>query len=996
MPASDAGAGPYRWGDRLEQVVHRHAGERPGAVAVRQGDRTLTYQELVDASRRVSAGLRKLGVTRGSVVAVDLGRCPELVVAIMGVLGADAAYTVIDPDWPSARREQAIRDADCVTIIDNPSIARLQASEAYEVDVTGDGSDVAAIFYTSGSTGRPKGIRSPHRGPIRTLVGHADLPFDISTVVLQAAALPWDGLSLELWAALLNGGELRMLPLTSPTVDSVVLASMVADGLNTVWLTSSLFNVLAETAGDTLSRLRLLMVGGERVSAQHIGEVLNRGGPVRIVNGYGPAEATIFTTTRVLTAADGPEVPIGRAVPCTGLLVVDPSTGTAGSDRGELWIAGDGLAHGYVDPRDDVGRFTVIDGVRYYRSGDLVRVADGELWFEGRVDDQVKIAGVRIDPAHVENVLSVVPGMGSCHVTVTQDEPEHRRLVCVYTSLSGEPINTDELHAVAAGQLIRTMVPEYWIHLDTLPLTGHGKVDRDAVRRCVAEVTKTIRTPGTIDGDDLDLLRAVTGLPGLTADDDIVAQVHSSLQLVRLAGHLSGRWNHAVPVADVYRHRTLSALRELRPAADTTSRPRVVVSDTNRPTRAELRFWLAEQLDPGACDNMLVLAYVLDSPGSEDDLVESLRRVLFENPALRTTYVDDGDLPHVVLVDPTSVPVSRVSVDETDPAKAAREYTDPWWERPFALDHEAPFRAGVLTLADGRIVLCIHVHHIAFDGWSEMLMLDRIADLLRGAPTDPGVGSVDRLSRDPAATRDALGYWRDVVNTAPSPVLPVPTGLGEQERRERSAILDAAEIRAIGVAIARGGVHPATACVSSVAGAVAERLGRDEVSVGTVVPERLDAHDQNQIGYFVNPVVVALAGLRKSTSAELASIVASNLAAAERHGFIPFEDVAAMAGREHARHPIFQVWAVLQHARNSRAISASASIRPIRLAPPRTHTELMIEILPGDDTWEVVTFWRADGISDSDGEAIHEMVVERLLRSPSDLDATENFGNRRA
>lgn len=990
MTLSESGAGAYRWGFRLEVVVAHHAKARPDAVAVRQGGQAMTYGSMVARARRVKASLRDQGVVRGAVVAVDLGRCPELVVAILGILGAGATYTVIDPHWPSARKRHAVEAASCAIVVNHDVFHKLLGTDSVDseldldVDAVGDGTDAAAIFYTSGSTGLPKGIRSPHRGPIRTLVGHDDLPLDSATVFLQAAPLPWDGLSLEMWGALLNGGEVRLLSRSS-TVDAATITSLIESGVNTLWLTSSLFNVLAETAAEALSRLRLLMVGGERVSGPHVASVLACGGQVRIVNGYGPAETTIFATTRVLEAADTADVPIGMAVPHTQLLVVDPETGSIGARHGELWIGGDGLALGYLDPCDGDEQFIEVDGERYYRSGDLVRRSGETLWFEGRIDDQVKVRGVRIDPAHVEKALGALPEISSCHVTVTEAEPEDRHLVCLYTTHSGLPLLTGELNPKAAQELILSMVPDRWLHVDRLPLTAYGKIDRVAIRDQVAKSAVVQRAD--MPENDIRLLCTIAEDPSLTEDDDIVAHVSSSLQIVRLAGHLSSLWDRPVTVTDIYRCRTLNTLRSLHESKRVTGNDDGAGNE--RPTPAELRFWLAEQLDPGACDNMLVLAYVLDIPGIEDLLAESVQQIIDWNVGLRTVYVDDGDLPEIRLVDASEVEVTRLHVDETDAEKAARTHAAACWDRPFALDQEPPIRVSILTLGDNRVLLHLHLHHIAFDGWSEMLFVQQLVGCLsgEGVASQPISGS-GRLARTSRERDAAASYWRRVMETLPPPVLPVPSTMNEAQRLEMSSMLAPSLVATLSGAMATAGVHPATVGVASVVGAVADRLGCDALSIGTAVPQRFDAQSQSVVGYFVNPLAITVTGLRSASAAELTRAIASDLAVAERHGFIPFEDVAALGYRSDGRHPVFQLWSVLQHAKISHSVGQRGHLRPIRIAAPRTAIELMVEIVPGDDGWEVVTFWRHDGISQADGQAIHLLVLKRLADAPVALGSS--------
>ncbi|MBM0275406.1 non-ribosomal peptide synthetase [Micromonospora sp. STR1s_6] len=571
---------PYRHGDRIERVVARHARMTPAAVAVQQGERRLSYAELVSRADRIAAALAARGVGPGDVVPVCLPRSVELVAVLLGVLATGAAYVAMDPGWPADRKATVFDGTRCrLLVADDPVPGRPGLAVASYPDLaagwdrpaprTGlDGGAPACVFYTSGSTGRPKGAVSPHRGTIRTLVDHPDIPLDPTTVFLQAAPLPWDGLSLELWAPLLNGGRCQLLDAHLPALDVAGLATMVERGVNSLWLTSSLFNVLADEAPELFDRIQLLLVGGERVSAPHVRRVLDRFPGLRVVNGYGPAESTIFTTTHVIRPDDvrdpDADVPIGRPVPRTGIRLVDNEDHPvpAGS-VGEILVSGDGLAIGYLGDPDETARaFVELAGVRHYRTGDLGCLdEEGVLHYRGRADRQFKVNGVRIEPGEVESVLVAHPRIATGAVLRLELTPGRPELAMVYRSHDGLPLTDAELRAFAAPRLLPAMTPTVWRHVDRLPLGPTGKVDGIALRALAEQAVLARRgpeaaVPASAADPFLADVRRVLDAPHLAASDDVFAAGATSLDAVRLALRAMRRLGRRVTVADVHRART--------------------------------------------------------------------------------------------------------------------------------------------------------------------------------------------------------------------------------------------------------------------------------------------------------------------------------------------------------------------------------------------------------------------------------------------------------
>ncbi|MFH8477055.1 AMP-binding protein [Streptomyces sp. NPDC018000] len=1017
--------GPYVHGERIERVVAHHARTRPFAIAVQQGGRTLTWGELTRRADAVAAALREHGVMAGGQVAVRMARSPQLVTALLGVLRAGAAYMALDPKWPVNRVLDAVRSSGTDLFITSVPGPAEQAAEAGGIPVIPfaallagdpakapaletDGSRTASVFYTSGSTGKPKGVLSPHRGTLRTLVNCPALPLDEDTVFLQAAPLPWDGFSLELWAPLLNGGRSVLLEPGRHSLDADQLERAVGLGVNSLWLTSSLFSVLAEERLDLFGGLRLLLVGGERVSVAAARRVLHSFPGLHMVNGYGPAEATIFAAQHVIrpqdVAEDSPEIPIGTPLPRTTVVLLGPDelpapAGENGACEGELAVGGDGVALGYAgNPEETERRFFHADGTRYYRTGDLaVRDAAGLLWYRGRTDHQFKVRGVRVEAGEVESVLESHSAITTVCALRVEPAPGRAVLAAAYTTADGQPVDAEELRAFAARHLLDAMIPALLHHLDRLPLSPTGKTDRAAVTRLVRQAhgaeeatAATAGTPAEQRGADplLAEVRGLLGLPALGADDDFVLAGATSLDVIRLAARLGRRLGTGLGASDLYRLRSVEAVRAhcaagaLAPAeqlppplAETDPEP-----GTAPLTHAQQRFWLAEMSSPGAADNLIVLAYALTGPLDPERLAEALDDTVRFHPALRTTYPWLGEEPVQRILPPEEAGVALeisdlpAGTEDLTLQELAETVTADWWERPFQLENDVPLRVRLCRIGADRHLLCLQLHHIAFDGWSESVLLADLREAYRarvaGHPPrrpsgrlTPGHYSAWEATRLADWTKEDLPFWRDELEPAPKPFLPAPTGRGEARRLETVLTVDTETVGALTRAAARHGGPALAALLAAAAHALAQTFGSADLALGSVTAGRFDPAIETVIGYFVNPFVVRLAAEPAQDAAAIVGQAADRVVAGLAHARTPFDELVRELGPDRDRHPWFQTFVVLQAEPHRGALGNEVTVEPVRVRPPRTAIELMLEAFPASDgSWQLVVLWREDGV----------------------------------
>ncbi len=588
------------WGTRRgsypEMPIHRifeaHVARRPDTVALVADDRRLTYAELDRYANQLAQRLRTLGARPGVRVGVLMERSLEMVVALLGVLKSGAAYVPLGAAYPRDLLAFMLEDADVAAVVTvdrlrmalpdtAPTTIVLDADGTLAgpapttiVDVGPD--DVAYVMYTSGSTGRPKGVAVPHRGIVRLLFGQDYTRFAPDEVFGHVSAFTFDVTTFEIWGALLHGARCVMLPPGVPT-PAVVADTIGRHGITTLWLTGSLFNGLIEDAPGALAGLRRLLVGGEALSVPHVRRALGLLRGTQLINGYGPTEASVFACCHPVPRdlpADAPSVPIGRPITNTDAYVMDRHGQlTPIGVPGELLLGGPGVALGYVN-RPDLTRekfipdpFTGEPGARVYRTGDLVRWRpDGTLEYLGRLDNQVKVRGFRIEPGEVEAAIAQYPEVREVAVAARPDGHGGKRLVAyvVPRAASGPPLT--ELRPFLGERLAPHMIPSLFVTLTSLPLTPSGKIDRQRLPAPEALTTtpsgEVVEPRDAVEGQLVELWEDLLGVRGIGVTDDFFDLGGHSLLAVRMLQRLAESYRVTLPLAALYANSTVERLAE--------------------------------------------------------------------------------------------------------------------------------------------------------------------------------------------------------------------------------------------------------------------------------------------------------------------------------------------------------------------------------------------------------------------------------------------------
>ncbi|MFN2136763.1 MAG: non-ribosomal peptide synthetase, partial [Candidatus Promineifilaceae bacterium] len=503
---------PYPRESTIDAVFETQARNTPQAAAVYFEGQTLTYAELDQRANQVAHFLIERGVKPGEIVGLACERSPELIIAMLAILKAGAAYLPLDKEHPHERLNRMLEEAQCRYIVthkelhlpvsaatrlfnlDNAEVSgaiERQSNENVQRPASSSSLQLAYVMFTSGSSGQPKGVMVPHRAVVRLVKNASFAVLDSAQRFLQFAPVSFDASTFEIWGPLLNGGQLFIYPPESASLSR--LARYVRENrITTLWLTAGLFQQMVEHEPDCLAGIDHVLTGGDVVSAQHARQLMQAGGRCRLSNAYGPTENTTFTTCFTMTTAAGigDTLPIGRPISNTTVYLLDANLQPVPIGLpGELYTGGDGVALGYLN-RPELTQeafipdpFSGREGDHLYRTGDLARyTADGNIEFLGRMDDQVKIRGFRVEPGEIEHVLLQHPVVREAAVLAHEEEPGDKRLTA-YLVLEDHYSSAvvDELHSLCSKKLPAYMVPAAFAVVEKMPLTINGKIDRAAL-----------------------------------------------------------------------------------------------------------------------------------------------------------------------------------------------------------------------------------------------------------------------------------------------------------------------------------------------------------------------------------------------------------------------------------------------------------------------------------------------------------------------------------
>jgi amino acid adenylation domain-containing protein len=761
----------------LEQTItgvfEEQVKRTPQAVAVVYEETELTYYELNRRSNQLGHYLQDLGVRPGDRVGICVERSLEMVVGLLGILKAGAAYVPLDRNYPQERLDFMVQDAEIeILLVEEKLVEKMASSKARSVVLELERHKIAEesqenpvnrltsdhpayIIYTSGSTGRPKGVCLCHRNAVRLVMNtnYADMGPD--QVFPQVASISFDAAIFEIWGALLNGARLIIFHPYTPSAGELG-EWILRHGVTTLFLTAGLFHQMIE--GDTghyFRHVRQLLAGGDVLSLRLIQKFLKQYPDCRLINGYGPTENGTFSTCGELREmpADAASVIIGRPISnSTAYVLDDDMRRVSAGEEGEIYLGGHGLAHGYWNQPELTATkfvpnpFASRPGERLYRSGDLGRsLADGNLEFLRRIDQQVKLRGYRIELGEVEAALALHSAVVQAVVVAREDSPGDKRLVAYIVLCPEERIQVTEIRDYLSRKLPEYMVPSAFVFLENLPLTSNGKIDRRALpipRGDRPALEQAYDAPATATERLLsDLWAEVLHIDKVGAHDNFFELGGDSLLAARVISRLQKASQVVLPLRTFFEKPIVANLARCIEAARREGSENQVPPVGAIPRGEEIslglsqeRVWFLQQLDPTSIAYHFQATLQISGPLKVGALERSLAELVLRHEILRTTFMEKDGRPVQVIHDPFPVslpviqlePVERGLLNQGIEPLIQAEIT-----KPIAVGR-LPLIRWILFSISEREHMLLHIeHHLIHDGWSFNVFLGELLELYK-------------------------------------------------------------------------------------------------------------------------------------------------------------------------------------------------------------------------------------------------------------------------
>jgi amino acid adenylation domain-containing protein len=947
----------------------------PDALAVVYEKQHLTYGDLNQQANSLAHYLIGKGVGPEDVVGICMERSVEMIVALLATLKAGAAYLPLDPDCPTERLAFIINDAKprCVLTTSGivphlPALKQLvilDERETREVLVRsnrnpGDSDrrgrltvdNAAYVIYTSGSTGLPKGVVVTHANVSRLFAATTEwLKVGAEDVWTLFHSYAFDFSVWEIWGALLHGGRLVVVPYLVSRSPQEFLALVRRENVTVLNQTPSAFYQLLHSGqsgspGESGLKLRYIIFGGEALELKLLAPWYEQQkGTAQLINMYGITETTVHVTIMMLSrdiASRECASLIGSGLADLRLYVLDACLEPAPIGvSGELYVAGAGLARGYLNRAGLTAERFIADpygavGTRMYRTGDLVRWReDGNLEFLGRVDHQVKIRGYRVELGEIESVLQNQTGVAQAMVIAREDQVGEKRLIGYVVAKAGEEMDSGKLRKELGQRLPDYMVPAVVMVLEAFPLTANGKVDRTALPEPEYEAPVEYREPRTSAEEMLcNLFAEVLGVERVGLDDDFFEMGGHSLLAVSLVSRIHKLLGMEVAIDALFESPSVGQLsgrlREL------TTTP-LALGGKVRPERlplsyAQQRLWFLDQLGEGASTEYNVPVALRLKGGLDRAALEgAINAIVERHESLRTHFaVVDGEPVQLIETEVRiPIPVEDLSeLREESQQERVREALAQEAGKPFDLSRGPVLRARLLKLGEREHILLRTMHHIVSDGWSqgvfnrELMILYEAYREQRENPLKPlAVQYADfalwqREWLETGALEKGLEYWKQQLAGIPER-LELPTDRLRPAVRTFAAEVCRVSLSAevMGALKQQSHEQQATLYMTLLAGLgvlLSRYSGQDDIVVGTPIANRQEAQLEEMIGFFVNSLVMRIRPRGDMSVREFLRDVRKTALQAYAHQDVPFERLVQELSPQRTlnRTPLFEVWFV--------------------------------------------------------------------------------------
>ncbi len=922
---------PFPQDKAAHELFELQVERSPNALIIEHDGIRVSYAELNARANQLARHLVDQGITTGAYVPVIMPRSLQMLIAELAVLKCGAAYVPMDPALPPDRLAFMVRDCGAIKAltagtapagltdlavdwIDSADWEGLGRYSQDNLAVPSSGTSACYVTYTSGSTGTPKGVIVPHRGINRLIINAQYARIDSTDCVAHISNPAFDASTFEIWAALLNGARLVIVP-PAVVLDAASFAkALQAHRITVLFLTVGLLNQYVDALAGVFGQLRYLITGGDIVDPSVLRRVLNDCPPEHLLNAYGPTECTTYATTYRVedVSEDAQSIPIGRPIGNTRVYILDKHRQPVPIGvTGELYLGGPGVALGYLnraqltEERFIADTFASAPGARLYRTGDLGRWrADGNIEFRGRNDQQVKIRGYRIELGEIESRLAAHPAVAESVVLAREDVPGQKRLVAYFTTREEVVPGADELRGFLRNTLPEYMLPSAFVALGRLPLNASGKVDRRALQapQIEAYASQPHEPPrGEVERALADIWRDLLRVDRVGRHDNFFELGGHSLLMVQMMERLR-RAGLDAKVRSIYESTSLADLARtlvaqgpetghipanLIVAGCTSITPEMLplvcldssqigtivscvpggtanVQDIYPLAPLQEGILFHHLLDPSGVDPY-VLPTLIETPSRQklDELISALQAVIDRHDILRTAVLwENLPQPVQVVYRKATLPVTEVFLDPAIDPVAQMTARMNLEHRRLTLSTAPLMWLEVAAAPHGtQWYALLYMHHVVCDHESHDQMFSEVIAHIEGRehalPQPMPYRNHVAQTVSHARTHDAEAYFRSKLADVDEPTVPFGLsdahagGLRIEQAHDQLASELAQQVRALSRKLA---VSPATLFHSAWALVLSHTSNRDDVVFGSVLLGRMQgsAGAQRTLGMFIN------------------------------------------------------------------------------------------------------------------------------------------------
>ncbi|UCH95998.1 MAG: amino acid adenylation domain-containing protein, partial [Candidatus Aminicenantes bacterium] len=918
----------------------------------------ISYRELNEKSLQLAQLLRVKGVGPGSIVGIKMQRSMDMIAAILGILKAGAAYLPIDPDYPQDRIKYMLKDSGAKILLSEGRHPDFPVSQLPSFPASLP-SSLAYIIYTSGSTGKPKGVMIEHRNVVRLVKNSNYINLTRKDKLLMTGSIAFDITTFEIWGSLLNGLSLYLVD-ESFILDAEKLEKVIAGyKISILHLIPQLFNQLASQGLELFAPLKYLLVGGDLVHPRHINVLRNKYKHIKILHMYGPTENTTFSTFFPLDNDDcKSSIPLGKPISNSAVYILDQYNRLQPPGlMGELCVSGDGVARGYLNnPELTAEKFVELklymshtshtshtSYMSYiYKTGDLGRwLPGGNIEFLGRMDQQVKIRGIRIEPGEIENQLLKHDDIKEAVVLDREEGPGGSptgwgdKYLCAYIVPSS--VDTAGLREYLSGVLPDYMVPSYFVPIEKIPLTPTGKLDRKALPGPEIRAAAGYAAPrNKIEKKLVEIWSQILGRDALHAsqlrtslgiDDNFFELGGHSLKAAIMAAKIRKEFNVNLSLKEIFKQpfiRGLSQCIEIGVKDKFTSIELAEEKEYYALSSAQQRLFILQQMEAVGTGYNMPAVMVLEGEVDKTKLEKTSQELIKRHESLRTLFEMKEEEP-----------VQRVRLHRD--IKFYIEYYDPaaggqhpssiihHFVRPFDLSQAPLFRIGFIKIEETKHILMVDMHHIVSDGTSIRILVEDFMALYGGS-TLPGLGirykdfsQWQKSAKRKKYPRKQEEYWLKLFEEE-IPVLDLPTDFLRPEVQRFEGKHTRFEIgkedtEALKTLALQEGATLYMVLLSIYNILLSKVSSQEDIIVGSPVSGRTHADLHQIIGMFVNTLPLRNKPESKKTCIEFLKEVRTRALEAFENQEYPFEDLVEKVSinRDASRNPLFDVMFALQN-----------------------------------------------------------------------------------